>query len=118
MPPRWSPATTVPSSSKGRPSRAADRRSPPLTASRIALDEHPDDRLDWEHLEAEAHEQVARAGPPLPEAKVRADSDGLGADRAEIGLGELLRGKSLQLGCERATSVAAMPAAASSSRRR
>src|SRR5213593_4716101 len=62
VPPRWSPETTVPSTSTGRPSRGA-----------------------------EALEQREVAPPGAPEAERLARGDELGADAREVRARELLR---------------------------
>ena len=73
MPPRWSPLTTIPSSSAGLPSRL--RRLPHLARVQVASDLGGRDAFEQRHRphrEAESLQQLEVAAPPAAEAEVLA----------------------------------------------
>ena len=92
MPPRASPATTVPSISAGRPSSA--RRSLDLACAQQVPDARRRHALHQRHradVEVEPSQELEVAGPSSAEAEVRARHDDVGADRKQHALDELLR---------------------------
>ena len=101
MPPRASPATTVPAISGGRPSSLAARStSPPRSRSRIRVEETPSTSGTGLASKPRPLEQREIACTATAEAEVRAGDDHLGADRAQDALGERLRRELRQLEVE------------------
>ena len=96
VPPRASPATTVPTTSAGRPSSPAARStSPARSSSRIRVDETPSTSGTARASKPRPREPLEVARPAAAEAEVRARDHHLRPDRSQDPLGERLR---LELG--------------------
>ena len=103
VPPRWSPATTTPSSSNGRPSIAAAVATSP-SASADADGSGRDARPPRARRRSRSPgaEQLEVAGAPDAEAEVGSPATTTSTpDPAQVDLGELLRREPLELGNER-----------------
>ena len=101
MPPRWSPATTVPSSSGGRPSSAAaPAMSPAASSSRIRLDETPSTSGTGRTSKPSRSQQVEVAAPARAEAEPLPRHHDLRAERPQDEVDELLRALARELGRE------------------
>ena len=89
--PRWSPPTTVPSTSSGRPSSAAaPATSPAAASSRIRVEETPS--TSGTSTTSRPSERSSSRSPPRlwPKRKPCARRDPLGTDREQVAARELL----------------------------